>query len=74
IHYALKERTRATIVIYNLLGQRVRTLVNAVEGPGYREVIWDGRNDAGVPVSSGIYICRFTAGKFTAVRKMALIR
>ncbi|MCB0315072.1 MAG: T9SS type A sorting domain-containing protein, partial [Calditrichaeota bacterium] len=43
IHYALKERTRATIVIYNLLGQRVRTLVNAVEGPGYREVIWDGR-------------------------------
>ena len=74
IHYALKERTRATIVIYNLLGQRVRTLVNAVEGPGYREVIWDGRNDAAVPVSSGIYICRFTAGKFTAVKKMALIR
>ncbi|RMI09018.1 MAG: T9SS C-terminal target domain-containing protein [Calditrichaeota bacterium] len=62
------------LVIYNQLGQQVRTLVNAPRQPGRYTVTWDGRDDAGNRVSSGIYFYRLQIGDLRAVRKMALIR
>jgi len=61
--------------IYNMLGQLVRTLVNGDQTPGYKKVVWDGLNDHGVKVASGIYIYRIKAGKdFVKAKKMILMK
>jgi hypothetical protein len=62
------------MVVCNLLGQKVRTLVNGVHEPGRYKVVWDGRNDAGAPVGSGIYLYKFEAGEYTRVQKMILMK
>ena len=58
----------------NLLGQEIRTLVDAVQQPGEYHVIWDGRNTQGHSVSSGVYFCRITTNKFTAMKKIVMIQ
>ncbi len=65
---------RAILKIYNLLGQTVRTLVDEVQSPGFYRVAWDGTNEAGEPVNSGIYIYRLQFGSFVQTRKMIVIR
>ncbi|MFQ6002794.1 MAG: FlgD immunoglobulin-like domain containing protein [Candidatus Zixiibacteriota bacterium] len=60
--------------IYNVLGQLVRTLVNEPKESGTYEVIWDGRDDNGNEVASGIYFYRLQAGDFTEAKKMLLLR
>ena len=62
------------IVIYNIMGQRVVTLVNKNFSAGSHEVLWDGRNDMNQPVSSGVYLVKMTAGEFSAFKKLVLIR
>jgi hypothetical protein len=74
IRYDLKENSDVVLQIYNLLGQNIRTLVNARQEAGYREVVWDGRNNVGNAVASGIYIYRIEAGNFVQTRKMVLMR
>ncbi|NUQ42766.1 MAG: T9SS type A sorting domain-containing protein, partial [Calditrichaceae bacterium] len=60
--------------IYNVLGQKVRTLVDAQMQPGRYKATWDGRNDTGAAVTSGVYIYRFVAGDFKSVQKMVLMK
>ncbi|MBS1270931.1 MAG: hypothetical protein MAGBODY4_00059 [Candidatus Marinimicrobia bacterium] len=60
--------------IYNILGQRVRTLVNTAQKPGMYSVQWDGRNETGAQLASGIYFYRLQAGDFVKANKMVLIR
>ncbi len=75
IRYSLPERTVVRLEIYNLLGQRVRTLVDGQgQEADFYVVHWDGRNDGGVPVASGVYITYLRAGKFVATRKMVLMK
>ncbi len=79
ISYQLPPNGQAAIshvelAIYNSLGQKVRTLVAASQAPGAYRVTWDGRNDAGTPVASGIYIYRLSAGNVAQARKMLLLR
>ncbi|MEJ2048991.1 MAG: FlgD immunoglobulin-like domain containing protein [Calditrichota bacterium] len=74
IGYALKENTKVVLKIYNLLGQEVRTLVNGNQEVGYKKVAWDGMNDKGTRVASGIYIYRIKAGDFVKARKMILMK
>ena len=74
IGYALKENTKVVLKIYNLLGQEVRTLVNGNQEAGYKKVAWDGMNDKGTRVASGIYIYRIKAGDFVKARKMILMK
>jgi hypothetical protein len=74
IKYAIAQDARVSLVVYNILGQAVRTLVNAEQESGYYTVRWDGTNDFGSKVSSGIYIYRISAGNFTSTVKMNLLK
>jgi hypothetical protein len=65
---------RTTLRIYNIRGQLVRTLVDEPQKRGFYRVSWDGRDDAGDQVASGIYLYKLEAGDFTEARKMVLIR
>ncbi len=74
IRYALPRAEKVKLEIFNILGQRVKTLVNGREQAGVHRVKWDGTNNAGVPVASGVYLFRLEAGHFVLVRKMLLVR
>jgi hypothetical protein len=81
IKYGLPSDSRVTIRIYNLLGQEVRQLVDENQLEGYRTAKWDGRNAAGVPVASGVYLYRIQATtleastrEFTSAQKMIVLR
>jgi len=65
---------RVRINIYNLRGQRVRTLVDDLLDSGNYEVVWNGRDDSGRLVSSGIYFYRMAANDFEETRKMLLMK
>ena len=74
----LPEQAHVALMIYDLKGREVKTLVNRVEAPGYKGVVWDGANSVGQPVSSGVYLYRIRAegasGRFEEVMKMVLLR
>ena len=78
IRFALPETGQVQLAIYNSLGKMVRQLVEGTASPGEYEVHWDGQNDYGNPVASGIYFYRikFTGEKkqFSRTRKMLLVR
>lgn len=62
------------LAVFNVLGQQVRVLVNESLSAGTYRARWDGRNDAGETVSSGIFFVRMTAGEFVHHRRMILLR
>lgn len=64
----------STLKIYNILGQLVRTLVDEETAPGKYEAIWDGKDDSGKKVSSGIYFYQLKTPDYTATKKMVLLR
>ncbi len=74
LRYSLKESSRVTLQIYNVLGQLVRTLVNENQTAGRKEVQWNALNEFGVKVSSGIYIYRLQANDFVSTKKMILLK
>ena len=74
IGFQIADCKRVKITIYNPLGRKVRTLVDKRMSPGYHVVKWDGVNDAGQPVASGVYLYRLIAGNRTEVRRMILLR
>ena len=74
IKYQLPQTADVTITIYNLLGQKVRTLVNDKKEPGYYEVEWNGLNDHDVQVATGLYIYRIKAADFVSSKKMLLLK
>lgn len=74
IRYALKHRSDVRVEVFNLLGQSVRTLVRAELGAGVYSVVWDGTNNANMPVGSGVYIVQLHADEFRASKKLMLVR
>lgn len=74
IKYQLPKVSGVELTIYNVLGEKVRILVQEKKDPGVHHVRWDGINDRGIPVRSGIYFYRLSAGNYKSVRKMILIR
>ena len=74
IQYTLSEATQVRLTIYNVLGQSVRELVNNGQGAGVYRVTWDGRNNLGKAVTSGVYLYRLEAGANRSVRKMILAK
>jgi hypothetical protein len=75
ITYSLPKEAPVTFEIYNLLGVRVRTLMaGQVKNAGQYTITWDGKNDAGVGMPSGVYLYRVSAGSFLASKKMTLLK
>jgi hypothetical protein len=74
ISYVLPNACRVDLSVYNLLGQKVRTLVGEFQSAGLKNVKWDGKDKSGVSVASGVYFYRIKAGELTASRKMVILR
>jgi hypothetical protein len=74
IKFAIPENANVQLNVYNMLGQKVRTIMDGMQDAGYYTVNWDGTNDLGSKVSSGIYIYRISAGKYNATMKMNLLK
>jgi len=74
ISYQLPERKNIMLVIYDISGRLVKTLVSKTQNPGYYNVIWDGKNSYGKEVGTNIYFYRLVAGNYVATRKMNLVR
>ena len=74
LRYDLPENGYVNITIYDMLGRKVKTLINQTQDAGYRSVIWDATNDYGKPVSAGIYLYQIQAGEYISTKKMALLK
>ncbi|RMD97291.1 MAG: T9SS C-terminal target domain-containing protein, partial [Calditrichaeota bacterium] len=71
--YHLPRPARVSLIIVNVLGQRIRQLVVGKKPAGRYEVLWDGRDDRGRRVAAGIYMAQFRAGDFVQTRKMVVL-
>ena len=74
IKYTLSRSCRISLVIYNILGQKVRTLVTEYQKPGVRSVSWDGTDENGKDLASGIYFYQLTAGEIIQTKRMILLK
>jgi len=74
IVYDIPEVTDVTLEIYNVMGQRVRTLAQGSHEPGRYQIVWNATNDFGQALSSGMYIYRIQAGDFVSVKKLVLMK
>lgn len=63
-----------SLIIYNIQGQEVKTLVNGVQNAGSYKITWDGTNNFGERVGSGVYIYRIQANKFVGIKKLVLLK
>ncbi|MFQ5602708.1 MAG: choice-of-anchor B family protein [bacterium] len=74
IAYQLPVSTHVRLVIYNLLGQTVRTLADGFEEPGTKKVVWDGRDDAQDVMPAGVYFYRITTSAFQKTKRLVLLK
>jgi hypothetical protein len=74
VRYQLPVGSSVKVEVYDLLGCEVATLVNGWQSAGVHDVAWNGRNSAGVELSSGVYFYRLDAGAYSSTRKMILMR
>ena len=75
IRYALPQASTVTLEVYNLLGQKVRTLVDHAPQPAdFYLVSWDGRDERGEAIATGVYLYRLVAGQFVSTRKMVFMK
>ena len=72
--YALPVAGAVELAIYNVRGQRVRTLVQGVQAAGRYQIVWDGRNDTGAALASGVYLSRLASTQGVRVRQLLLIK
>jgi hypothetical protein len=74
IEYSIPSRTQVTIEIFNVLGQKVQTLVDETKSAGSYRIEWNGIDDVGKPVSTGVYLYRFIADEVVQTKKMLLLK
>ena len=74
LRYDLPEQATVNIIIYDLLGRQVKSLINQTQDAGNKSVIWNATNDFGKPVSAGVYLYKIHAGEFVQTRKMVLLK
>ncbi|MBL7148960.1 MAG: T9SS type A sorting domain-containing protein [Candidatus Cloacimonetes bacterium] len=82
ISFSLQNNSNVELSIYNIKGQKVKTLINGFREAGYHSIVWDGKDSNGKPVTSGLYFYRMclhpdSSGKtdtYSKVRKMLLLR
>ena len=74
IKYEVAKPEHVNLVIYDIAGRLVKTLVDEPKLPNRYEVIWDGKDHAGAQVAAGVYFCRMVAGSFEQTHKMMLLK
>jgi len=74
ISYQIPLSSKVTLVIYNIQGQVIRTLVNEEVSRGFHNVIWNGKDDFGKDVATGVYVYRMSAHKFVDAKSLTLMR
>jgi hypothetical protein len=74
IKYALPYECPVSICVFDILGRKIKTLVNENQQPGYKSVIWDGRNGNGAMASSGIYLYRLSIADMVITKQMTLLK
>lgn len=74
ISFSLKESGPVTINIYNILGQKVKTLLSAKTQAGHHNLIWNGKDDNNLNVASGVYFYKMQSREYTNTRKMILMK
>ena len=74
INYQLSKASNIEIVVYNLKGQKVRTLLDSQKSAGYHNAMWNGRDNSGNSVSSGIYFYEMKTEDYSDIRKMILLK
>ncbi|KPL03577.1 MAG: hypothetical protein AMJ73_06415, partial [candidate division Zixibacteria bacterium SM1_73] len=74
IGYTLPTDCHITLTIYNMLGQKVKVLVNEHQSAGRKSVTWDGKDDQGREMTSGVYLYRMQAGDFVQSKKMVVLK
>ena len=74
IAFSLAKSAKVSVSIYNTKGQLVKTLVSGGKAAGLYKVEWDGKNNAGNKVSSGIYFTRIDTPTFTSTRKIMMLK
>ncbi len=74
IEFVIEKQEYVTIDVYDVLGSKVKTLINQVMEPGLKSIVWDSRDENGSVVSSGVYFYSLQAGQQTQTKKMMLLR
>jgi flagellar hook assembly protein FlgD len=74
INYQLASDAHVTLTVYDIMGQKIRTVVNEDQSAGFRSIVWNGKDNYNNPVSSGVYFYRLHAGNYIQTRKMILMR
>ena len=74
IEYALPQDSHVRVVVYNVLGQKVKVLKNEWEEAGFRKVVWDGKDQKGEEVGTGIYFYKILTDNFVKTKKMVLLK
>jgi hypothetical protein len=74
ILFSISQTEKFTLTVYNILGQKIATLVEGVLQAGLHKVTWDGRDAHGRQLPSGVYLYRLSGSQFSQVRKMVLLK
>ncbi len=74
IAFKIAVTAKVSLDVYSILGEHIKTIVNKVFSPGEYTVTWNGNNDTGSSMASGVYIYRLTSGYFTESKKMLLLK
>ena len=74
IEFSIPANENVQLIVYNILGQKVKTLIDRAFPSGTYSILWDGTNEAGTQVAGGLYIYRLTAGKTAVTRKMIYMK
>ena len=74
LRYDLAGHSNVNIIIYDMLGREVKTLINQTQDTGFKSIQWDGTNDYGKQVSAGVYLYRIQAGEYMQTKKMVFLK
>ena len=74
ISYDIPKNGLVIVTIHDLLGRKVRSLVNSTQTSGRKSTSWDGKDDMGNKVAGGMYLCQIHAGNFIQTKKLMLLK
>lgn len=74
IHFDLPEHSEVSLTIYDVQGREITTLINTTRNAGTHKVLWNGLDDSGIQVSTGVYLCRFNTDNYSKTIKMLYLK